>query len=993
MKSVSQRVRRAGFIGVSTLALVAGSGTALAQAAPDSGAASDEPVNEIVVSGIRASLEKSLTIKRDGQGIVDAISAEDIGKFPDTNLAESLQRITGVSIDRNNGEGSKVTVRGFGPDFNLVLLNGRQMPASGLGSCCEAPASRSFDFANLASEGIASVEVYKSGRATLPTGGIGSVINIITPRPLNRPGLQGSVAGKMVFDTSGFTGTKTSPEVSGIISDTFADDRIGILVSGSYQRRKSAQAQFNAGWREGYLGSENNWGSLPLDANDWRGNFAQITNRPKPTDIYQVPQNAGYDFTEVDRERINGQLVLQIKPKENLSVTLDYTFSQNTIDAKTNSIGVWFNHNNTTSSWTNGPAAGPNFYSEAFGPGDGKDLAITGAVAANRSINKSIGGNLQWHGDDGVRIELDAHHSSAESKPTSPYGSNIAIGSAIYGVKSQKVDFTHDIPVISVTMYPGAEIKAANIRPAGNALRNAYMRDEIDEVSFKGGVDFDSSLIKSLDFGMTYTNNKVRSAYGFLQSDSWGGTLSAAQTPDNLYNLVALPPRLAGMEGSNDPSIIPSYFEIDTVGLIKLLESQVGICSRPYTGTAQPGTCLAKFQADRRVQERTIAPYIQTTHQFDLFGNPAHLRLGVRYEDTLVNSSALVPIPTGTSWVGDNEIAIIYGSSSSFATLKGQYQNWLPAFDFDMAPFPNVRLRASYSHTITRPDYASLQGGTTLDAPIRVGGSTGRSGNPGLLPYLSKNIDLSAEWYYGRDSYISVGFFNKNVRNFISNTTINTPAFGLTNPATGPRVTAAQTALGPGATTSQIRAWIAANYPGIVDRGSGGILGQSNDPLVNFVITQPTNSNQTARLWGWEFAVQHSLWDTGFGIIANYTIVKSDTKYDNTLRYTIPQFAVNGVSDSANAVLYYDKHGFQARVAYNWRGSFLAGYGFDPYYINAYGQFDVSASYEFRKGFTVFAEGINITNADRRGHQRNDQTVFFAAPGYARYAAGLRINF
>ena len=488
MKSVSQRVRRAGFIGVSTLALVAGSGTALAQAAPDSGAASDEPVNEIVVSGIRASLEKSLTIKRDGQGIVDAISAEDIGKFPDTNLAESLQRITGVSIDRNNGEGSKVTVRGFGPDFNLVLLNGRQMPASGLGSCCEAPASRSFDFANLASEGIASVEVYKSGRATLPTGGIGSVINIITPRPLNRPGLQGSVAGKMVFDTSGFTGTKTSPEVSGIISDTFADDRIGILVSGSYQRRKSAQAQFNAGWREGYLGSENNWGSLPLDANDWRGNFAQITNRPKPTDIYQVPQNAGYDFTEVDRERINGQLVLQIKPKENLSVTLDYTFSQNTIDAKTNSIGVWFNHNNTTSSWTNGPAAGPNFYSEAFGPGDGKDLAITGAVAANRSINKSIGGNLQWHGDDGVRIELDAHHSSAESKPTSPYGSNIAIGSAIYGVKSQKVDFTHDIPVISVTMYPGAEIKAANIRPAGNALRNAYMRDEIDEVSFKGGL-------------------------------------------------------------------------------------------------------------------------------------------------------------------------------------------------------------------------------------------------------------------------------------------------------------------------------------------------------------------------------------------------------------------------------------------------------------------------------------------------------------------------
>ena len=183
-------------IGASILALGLTSQTAQAQAASNDAAADDE----IVVSGIRASLKASMDLKRDAQGVVDAISAEDIGKFPDTNLAESLQRITGVSIDRNSGEGSKVTVRGFGPDFNLVLLNGRQMPASGLGSCCEAPASRSFDFGNLAAEGIAAVEVYKSGRASLPTGGIGSVINIRTPRPLDRPGFQGSVAAKAVYD-------------------------------------------------------------------------------------------------------------------------------------------------------------------------------------------------------------------------------------------------------------------------------------------------------------------------------------------------------------------------------------------------------------------------------------------------------------------------------------------------------------------------------------------------------------------------------------------------------------------------------------------------------------------------------------------------------------------------------------------------------------------------------------------------------------------------
>src|SRR5687768_9941815 len=182
-------------VGVSAVALTAFPATAWAQDAATTVSQPGEPEAEeqpapatveqdgdaIVVTGIRASLRQSMNIKRSAQGVVDAISAEDIGKFPDTNLAESLQRITGVSIDRSSGEGSTVTVRGFGPQFNLVLLNGRQMPASSLGSCCEAPASRSFDFANLAAEGVAAVEVYKSGRATLPTGGIGSVINIRTP--------------------------------------------------------------------------------------------------------------------------------------------------------------------------------------------------------------------------------------------------------------------------------------------------------------------------------------------------------------------------------------------------------------------------------------------------------------------------------------------------------------------------------------------------------------------------------------------------------------------------------------------------------------------------------------------------------------------------------------------------------------------------------------------------------------------------------------------
>jgi TonB-dependent receptor len=946
-----------------------------------------------VITGIRGSLRQSMNIKKNAIGVVDAISAEDIGKFPDTNLAESLQRITGVSIDRQNGEGSKVTVRGFGPEFNLVLLNGRQMPATSLGDCCSAPASRSFDFANLASEGIAAVEVYKSGRANLPTGGIGSTINIITPRPLDRPGLQGSVSAKAVVDHT-FSGHKVAPEVSGIISDTFADNRIGILLTGSYQRRKASLAQFTAGWREGYLGSENNWGSLAM-AGDPR--FANITNRPGPDDVYQVTQNAGYDLTNIDRERINGQAVLQVRPMDSLTATVDYTFSQNTIDARTNSIGVWFNHNDTTSSWTDGPAAGPLFYSEHFQPGENKDLAITGAVAKNRSINRSLGGNLSWHGLGGARLVVDAHHSTAESKPTSPYGSNIAVGTAIYGVEDQTVDFRHDLPVISVTMYPGSEIDASNIRPAGNAFRNAYMKDRIDELSVKGGYDFDASFIDSIDFGVTLTDNKVRSAYGFIQNDTWGGTLSAADTPDDLFHIAGLSSALSGMSGANDPALIPSYFQIDTTGLIGVLEDQLGICSSPASGHSIDGSCLAQFQVDRRIREKTLAPYIQSLHTFNFFNNPAHLRLGLRYEKTRITSSALVPVPVSTTWrIGGNEISIGYGSANDFTTLKGKYHNWLPAIDFDIAPMKNIRLRASYSHTITRPDYASMQGGLTVNSPARPdGGSTGSSGNPGLLPYKSKNIDLSAEWYYGPSSYVSAGFFHKTVSNFIGTTTSQVPLFGLTNPAHGAAYNEAVAALGSGATNAQIGAYIQVHHPELYTTvGSDpAIIGAPGDPALVFTVGAPSNSDQVAHLHGFEFALQHSFWNTGFGAILNYTIVKSDTSYKNDLRYTVTQFAVTGVSDSANAVIYYDKNGIQGRVAYNWRDGFLSGYGLDPFYVEPYGQFDASASWEFKKGFTVFAEGINITNADRRGHMRNNHSVFFAAPGYARYDAGIRVSF
>ena len=289
---------------------------------------SPEELDTIKITGIRRSLKSSRDFKRDAQGVVDGIVAEDIGKFPDTNLAESLQRITGVSIDRSAGEGSKVTVRGVGPDFNLVLLNGRQMPASSIADTGPSN-SRAFDFANLASEAVSGIEVYKTSRASTPTGGIGATINIKTARPLDNPAFLANIGIKGVTDTSGdnlpgsLQGDSVTPEVSGIISAKSTDGKFGIALTASYQEREFGFSQVSVpnGWRV-FRGDENNWGTIPQPGTTGSEN---ITNRPGPDDIYSVPQNLNYSVNGLKRQRTNGQLTLQYAPTDRITTTLDYT--------------------------------------------------------------------------------------------------------------------------------------------------------------------------------------------------------------------------------------------------------------------------------------------------------------------------------------------------------------------------------------------------------------------------------------------------------------------------------------------------------------------------------------------------------------------------------------------------------------------------------------------------------------------------------------------
>lgn len=974
--------------------------TAVAQESDDEG--EDLRQNVVVVEGIRGSLTEASDIKRNSQGVVDAITNEDIGKFPDTNLAESLQRITGVSINRSNGEGSQVTVRGFGPDFNLVLLNGRQMPTAFLEG--GAPSSRSFDFGNLASEGIAAVEVYKTGRASLPTGGIGSTLNIKTARPLNSPGFRGSIGVKGVYDDSvtNIGDKEVTPEISGIFSNTFANDTIGVAFAGSYQERNSgfAQASIADGWRGAYLGSENNWGTLPQPPND-----TQVTNRPGPDDIYSVPQNVNYRLTDVNRERTNLQGTLQYEPVSTFTATLDYFYSENKVATERSDISVWYNHGDTTSGWTDGPIASPLFYNEDFGDG-GSDLSMGGAKFATKAENNSVGINLDWEATDRLTFVLDAHSSSAENGQDSPYGTSAVIATADLNLRSQAVDFTNEIPVLQLGFQaPFTDIDPARMISTGSVFSNSYIKTEIDQIQLNGNYELDS-IVDSVDFGVSATNNKVRSAFAVAQRDTWGGVGTADDLPDDIFRRVNIAENFDQFSGSGQTQ--QDFFVFDFDRMVDIIDSAGDPFNQACGGD---GVCRSdNFTTDRRTEEESLAAFFELHKDFDLGAMPAQINGGIRYEETDVTSSALVPIPTGAQWVAENEFGLIFGDSG-FTTLNGSYEYWLPSIDFRLEPRDDVVLRASYSKTMTRPSYADIQGGQTVDPLFRINGGTGNQGDPNLKPFLSKNIDLSAEWYYGDGaSYISAGYYYKDVENFIGRSITTVSPFDVYTPFGGARYDAAVAALGTDASATDIRQWIFDNadpstfeVTGTDVNGNtvGNIFGvPGEDPLVTFNVSVPVNQ-ETATVDGWEFAWQHFFGESGFGFIANYTLVDGDVGFDNNQVPSSgdPQFAITGLSDSYNLIGFYDKNGLQARIAYNWRDKFLtstvgvSGTANNPQYVEDYGQLDFNVSYDILEDLTLFVEGINITDETTRTVGRTPAYINFATQTGARYNIGARYTF
>ena len=1016
-------------LGLSVATMALASSVAIAQEAADA-------TDEVVVTGIRKALENSVDLKRNAKGIVDSISAEDMGKFPDSNLAESLQRVTGVSIDRdqNTGEGKSVTVRGFGADYNLVTLNGRMMPTSTLGDFASAPSTRSFNFGDLAPEAVAGVDIYKTSRASAASGGMGSTINIRTSRPLDAPGFNATAAVKSINDDSSEESYDT--ETSLLISNTFLDDRFGIALTAI----NSSLSHTNASYRHQWSPFETINGNT-LAANN---EATDVLNGVDPTTgdtgiedgtlIANINGAAGYYINDLEQERDNFQITLQARPFDNLTLTYDNIVAELEHQVRSRDLTIYIEEGSPF--WNNDAQRMVDRTSTSVYSPDGSNPASIESLAYNHDdifagynssmgLQKNVteldahGFNAEWDVDENLTLSLDISTATSETKPDSPYGSLAYITTSTKVAQTAAIDYTSELPIISIGGEEPSLGGTYNGDNAGLDLYNAhrwlggadnvfaYNENDLDQIQINGSYDASgssfSNYVDVLDFGVSFSENNVST--GFFQQpannqdgiqapawDKWpnyGIYFSVADGRDAFFyqaHTEELQPYFSDLNGA---SAIPNtilnipYEELfdmyTTYGAFTWNDAQTDICRN----NTLAGCTDFTYTQQRKLEEKTTSVYVQGSKDFEIFEMPASIVAGLRYERTEVVSQNYIPTYSGTKISGFDSVTAQATGDSAFFTTEGDYDYFLPSIDFDMDLLDDVKLRASVSQSIARQTYDKLAGGVAINpailnaktGPFEYQGS-GTEGNPNLEPFESTNFDLSAEWYYGALSYASIGYFAKEAQNWVG---------------TGNRYGAVQ----------NIRH--AAYTDGSLNGAANNTLSTEDNDLAIFNVSFNASSDRKETIDGLEIAIQHDFGDynpvpfidlTGFGVIANLTIVDSDADYNNQTPNSENdgQFAVVGISDSHNLIAYYERFGLSARVAYNWRDRFLNFQGASSGYTEEYEQLDANVTYTIPgTGFSVSYDALNLTEEGRETFERNNPSYkTWVSQGHAKHYVGVR---
>ncbi|PZO78359.1 TonB-dependent receptor [Sphingomonas hankookensis] len=750
------------FAYLASTALVVIAAPAFAQeaptATPPSSAGADttdqpESGDGIVVTGIRGSLRNAINVKRQANAVVDVISAEDIGKFPDRNVAESLSHIPGVSIDRRFGEGEKVAILGTDPALNRMLLDGHALASADWGGNDNDPSSRTFNYSLLAPELVDRLEVYKSPEPRIEEGSLGGTVIVRTRRPLD-------LAANSVFASGGYSyndrADKGNIRGSGLYSWRNDAETFGVLVAATYDKQNLTRAGVEFfGYQSGAdFFQKNDDGSVRRDAQGQGillNQAATITGGTKNDLINAVaPFGINYAYFQQTRERASVSGTVQFRPVENLTFSL-------------NGLHIDGKYNNYSQSMYTIPVAWTGSVLQSATVNNGVVTAASFGAAPNQSAQldtlvrrtslKTDNINLfaDWEGDGGAKVSFAGGWSKATGGRNPEYLFNVQTRlpfSYSFTPESAEVNFVGDLtnpanyftnpnnnpaqiegrPVLGAN---GAQLVAAQI--GGLDYSVTTDRDVFGGFDATIPVSFGGFTEIMLGSRVTEHVNRVdaRGINTYLTSSRLGSQLGVdtSSTPDGTFS---------GSGGSGNAT---KYLNLSEQGVIDIL---AGAINSPLVN---------KIGASTRVKETVAASYIQANFDQDgwrgnIGGRLVYTQDVSNYATTLSNTVNPQPVPT---------------------TTATDYLKFLPSVNIAYSFSPQFIVRGAVAKVISRPRYQDLAAATSLNDITRDGGG----GNPNLKPYESTNYELTAEWYPRPGSLVAGELFRREISNYIINTRTN----------------------------------------------------------------------------------------------------------------------------------------------------------------------------------------------------------------------------
>ncbi|WP_367344634.1 TonB-dependent receptor [Stenotrophomonas bentonitica] len=706
---------------VTLLALSIGlalSGTTLAQ---DPAPASATDLDTVTVTGYRASVEKALDIKRGEAGVVDAIVAEDIGKFPDLNLAESLQRVPGVVITREAGEGRNISVRGLGPDFTRVRINGMEaLTTVGAGDQSGGTnRGRGFDFNVFASDLFSQLLVRKTASADVEEGSLGATVDLRTARPFDYDGFTFAASGQASYNAMA---EKADPRVAALISNTWADGTFGALLSVAYSERQALEEGSNTG----------RWANGPSNGNF---NAASPFTQARSASVYH-PRFPRYVQMEHEQKRLGVTGTLQWKPTDATEISLDTLYSK--IDAKRDE------HYIEAISFSRGTSSTPRLVGKpamivkdgviennalVYGEFDNVDIRTENRHDEWSTEFKQIALNGQHRfGDD---FTLSGKVGISRSKHENPIQTTIIMDK--YDVDGYSYDYRGN------SRFPKLNYGIDPTNPAGWELAEIRLRPQYVDNDFDTGqIDFNWNLSPGfrmkggiLAKNYTFDTVELRRASELAVPNFPSGTKIV---PVDMTQQAGL----KGITGTPDQWVVPN---------LNAIADQFDIYCNCGTFAVAP-----RANNSRSVEEEDRGGYLMGEFSTELGSIPFSGNFGVRYVKTKQSSTGLSTLATGT-------VA---------TTVDREYDDTLPSFNLVAEITPDFLIRLGAAKVMSRPGLGSLTPGATV--AVAGGARTISSGNPYLDPIRAKNVDLGFEWYFSEGAMAGIGLFYKDIESFVQTT-------------------------------------------------------------------------------------------------------------------------------------------------------------------------------------------------------------------------------